>query len=61
MTPQTCLKLAETVFGHTPQAIVVSARGHQFGFSRALSKQTARLAEEAIEQITSWLNKLLAN
>jgi hydrogenase maturation protease len=61
MTPQTCLKLAETVFGHTPQAIVVSVRGHQFGFSHTLSNQTALLAEEAIEQITSWLNQLSAS
>lgn len=61
MTPETCLKLAETLFGHKPQAIVVSVRGHQFGFSHTLSNQTALLAKEAIEQITSWLNQPSAN
>jgi hydrogenase maturation protease len=55
MTPQTCLILAETLYGHTPQGIVVSVRGHQFGFSHTLSTQTALLAEEAIEQLAFWL------
>lgn len=61
MTPQTCLKLAETLFEHTPQAIVVSVRGHQFGFSHALSNQTSLLAKEAIDQITTWLNQVSVN
>lgn len=56
MTPQTCLALAETLDGHTPQAIAVSVRGHQFGFSHTLSTETALLAEEAIRRIASWLN-----
>jgi hydrogenase maturation protease len=58
MTPQTCLKLAETLYEHTPQAIVVSVRGHQFGFSHTLSTQTALLAQEATEQIVRWLNQV---
>ena len=58
MTPQTCLALAETVYGHAPQGTVISVRGRQFGFSHTLSTQTALLAEEAIEQIDSWLTQL---
>ena len=58
MTPQTCLKLAETLYGYKPQAIVVSVRGHQFGFSHALSTQTALLAGEATEQIARWLSQV---
>ena len=58
MTPQTCLTLAKTVYGRMPQASVVSVRGHRFGFSQALSTQTALLAEEASERVTSWLNEV---
>jgi hydrogenase maturation protease len=58
MTPQTWLMLAETLHGHTPQAIVVSVRGHQFGFSHTLSTQTALLAEKAVIRIALWLNEV---
>jgi hydrogenase maturation protease len=58
MTPQTCLTLAQTVYGGMPQASVVSVRGHQFGFSHALSTQTALLAEEASKRVMSWLNEV---
>jgi hydrogenase maturation protease len=59
MTPQSCLKLAETLGGNTPQAIVVSVKGHRFGFSQTLSTRTATLAEEAVERICLWLDKIL--
>jgi hydrogenase maturation protease len=57
MTPQTCLMLAKTLYGRAPQGIVVSARGHQFGFSHTLSIETALLAEEAVNRLISWLNR----
>lgn len=58
MTPQTCLALAETVYGRSPQTTLVSVRGHRFGFSHTLSPQTALLANEAVERIAAWLNTL---
>lgn len=58
MTPQTCLALAEALHGRGPQAIIVSVKGHQFGFSHTLSAQTALLAEEATEKIISWLKQV---
>lgn len=56
MTPETCLVLAQTLYGRVPQGVVVSVRGHQFGFSHKLSPATGLLAEEALERIISWLN-----
>ena len=56
VTPETCLMLAETLYGHTSQGILVSVRGYQFGFSHELSKATIALADVAIEKITSWLS-----
>ncbi len=58
MTPETCLMLAERLYGHIPQAVMVSARGHRFGFSNELSIQTALLVEEAIERIACWLGEI---
>ncbi|GAB4532767.1 MAG: hypothetical protein Kow0063_13810 [Anaerolineae bacterium] len=58
MTPQTCLMLAETIYGHKPQAITVSVKGHRFGFSHTLSSQTALYAEEAVKRVGSWLNQI---
>ena len=55
MTPETCLILAETLFGQAPQAIVVSVRGYHFGFSHGLSIETAALAEVAMDRIIAWL------
>jgi hydrogenase maturation protease len=55
MTPHTCLVLAETLYGHAPQATVVSVRGHQFGFSRNISPETTALAAETVKRIGSWL------
>lgn len=61
MTPQTCLILAETLFGQAPQAIVVSVRGYQFGFSHELSIETATLAEAATDRIFAWLSSDSSN
>jgi hydrogenase maturation protease len=61
MTPQTCLALAGSVYGRSPQATLVSVRGHRFGFSHTLSTQTALLADKAIEQIETWLTRVSDN
>jgi hydrogenase maturation protease len=56
MTPETCLALAETLYGHAPPGIVISVRGYLFGFSSRLSAATAKLAEGATEHIILWLS-----
>ena len=55
MTPQTCLSFTETLYAQRPQAILVSVRGYEFGFSRTLSPHTAGLVEQAVEIIEKWL------
>jgi Ni,Fe-hydrogenase maturation factor len=57
MTPHTCLMLAETLYGHAPQAAVISVRGHQFGFSHRMSLETTALAAETVERIVSWIGR----
>jgi hydrogenase maturation protease len=55
MTADTCLSLVQTIYGQTPEAILVSIRGYEFGFSHELSPSTYQLAEQALERIMAWL------
>jgi hydrogenase maturation protease len=55
MTADTCLSLVHTIYGQTPQAILVSVRGYEFGFSHELSPATLQLAEQAVARIMTWL------
>jgi len=55
MTADTCLSLVHTIYGRIPQAILVSVRGYEFGFSHELSPATLNLAELAVKQIKVWL------
>jgi hydrogenase maturation protease len=56
MTPQTCLALAEMLYGCAPLGIALSVRGHQFGFSNELSVATTEFAEAATEHLVHWLH-----
>ena len=55
MTAATCLTLAETIYHHFPEAILVSVRGYQFGFTRTLSPETEALAGQAANRVLEWL------
>ncbi|HZY42738.1 MAG TPA: hypothetical protein VFF59_12145 [Anaerolineae bacterium] len=56
MTASTLLSFAATLYDARPPAILVSVRGYEFGFVRALSAYTAELAEEAADQIVASIN-----
>jgi hydrogenase maturation protease len=56
LTAATCLSLAQALYGKAPPSVLVSVRGYEFGFSRALSPRTKALALEAAEEICKWLN-----
>jgi hydrogenase maturation protease len=55
MTPETCLSLAQALYGKSPEAVLVSVRGYQFGFGHTLSPRTSDLASIAVDQIWKWL------
>lgn len=55
MTPATCLSLAEALYGHRPESLLVSVRGYAFGFERTLSPRTEVLADQAASQIEAWI------
>jgi hydrogenase maturation protease len=55
MTPNTCLAMAQAIFGRAPLSILISVRGYDFGFAQELSPQTTTLAIQAAQHIYTWL------
>ncbi len=56
MSPKTVLSISATIYGHVPEAVLVSVRGYSFQFHRELSPQTAALTKVATEKIWGWIN-----
>lgn len=56
MSPRTVLSIGATIYDQMPEAILVSVRGYQFQFERALSPRTKALAKEAIDRLWDWIN-----
>jgi Ni,Fe-hydrogenase maturation factor len=56
LTPQSCLALTQTIFGHAPRGHLLSVRGFEFGFDQNLSVQADRLIHKAADRIFSWLS-----
>jgi len=61
LTPESCLSLADTLYGHAPEGLMVSVRGYQFGYKTELSEQTAGLADEAVQKIVTWVEEKLVH
>jgi hydrogenase maturation protease len=57
LTPESCLGLAEALYGRRPEAIIVSVRGYEFGYRRDLSDKTARLVPTAVEEIAGRIER----
>ena len=57
LTAQSLLSMCQSLYGNTPQAVLLSVRGYQFEFERELSTETAALMPEAVEMIRGWMEK----
>jgi hydrogenase maturation protease len=55
LTPETLLALCAQLYSKTPDAILVSVRGYQFGFANTLSPETQALVAPAAQKILEWL------
>jgi len=55
LTPNSLLAMTESIYQKVPDAILISVRGFEFGFSQDLSDSTAALAPQAVELILKWL------
>ncbi len=49
--PETLLALTRDLYGHSPRAVLVSVRGHDFDFGESLSLRTQELTDAALEEI----------
>jgi hydrogenase maturation protease len=57
MTPNTVLEITKFAQNITPEAVLVSVRGYEFGFEQSLSAQTEQHAHEAVDLILGWINQ----
>ena len=57
LTAQSLLSMCQSLYGNTPQAVLLSVRGYQFEFEQELSTETAELVPEAVEMIRGWMEK----
>ena len=55
MTPAACLALVSTLYKGSPEAMLLSIRGYQFGFTRELSSRTAALVSQGIDTLWAWI------
>jgi hydrogenase maturation protease len=55
LTPEMLLSMCSSIYGKTPEAILISVRGYEFGFETQLSPFTASLVSEAVERALGWL------
>ena len=57
-SPESCLELAQALYGRAPAGLVVSVRGYQFGYCTELSAQTASLVDIAVSRIVNWIKQV---
>jgi hydrogenase maturation protease len=55
LTPATLLSLCDVIHKKHPDALLVSVRGYEFQFTRALSQKTMQLVPVAGKRIVDWL------
>jgi hydrogenase maturation protease len=55
LTPEMLLSMSQELYQKTPEAILVSVRGYEFGFETDLSPFTSSLVTEAVERTVGWL------
>lgn len=54
MKPETCLSLANSLYGGSPEAVLLTVQGVGFEFSRNLNKETQALIPLAVDEILAW-------
>ena len=57
LAPEMLLSMCESLYHYSPEAILVSVRGYQFGFETELSPFTKSLVNEAVARTVGWLKQ----
>ncbi len=58
LTAASLLSITDTLHHKTPETILVSVRGYQFGFARTLSEATSLLTRQAADIIQNWMHEV---
>jgi hydrogenase maturation protease len=58
--PSSLLALSQQMYGRAPEAVLLSLRGHDFGFGEGLSVQTAALVPAALSRIMEMIQAIPA-
>lgn len=57
LTPNSLLSILQTVYDKTPEAILISIKGNEFGYSPELSSETANLIPQAAQIVIGWMTQ----
>lgn len=57
LTPEMLLSMCSSMYNKSPDAILISVRGYEFGFETELSSFTSSLVTEAVERAVGWLKQ----
>lgn len=58
LTAGSLLSITDTIHHKSPETILVSVRGYQFGFARTLSEATSLLTHQAADIIQHWMQEV---
>ena len=61
LSPESLLSITNTIYNKSPESILISIRGYEFGFSQILSNRTQHLVSQAVDMILNWLDKKTSN
>ena len=57
LTPEMLLSMCGSLYGKTPEAMLISVRGYAFGFETGLSPATAQLIPQAVDKAVQWMER----
>lgn len=57
LSPESLLSITNTIYNKSPESVLLSIRGYEFGFSQNLSDRTQLLVPQAVNLILEWLDK----
>jgi len=58
LTANSLLSIIETITKKVPDAVLISVRGHEFGYSNSLSPNTRNFVSPASQRVIDWINGL---
>jgi len=58
LSPDSCMSLVYYLYQKQPEAVLLSIRGYEFGFSQKLSKATSKLLDKSLNTLLNWITEV---